>query len=906
MLKELSITYLDMKEQAFVGRQDELAELNGYLEKALAGQGQVCFVTGGAGSGKTALVRRFVEQALAAEPELIVAAGSCNAQTGAGDPYLPFREALAMLTGDGATQPSASKVAPENANRLRTVLVRSIEVLVEIAPDLIGILVPGGKLLATVGKAAVTKAGWMDQLERLAGKPATQVVEQGHILEQYTAFLQRLSAKTPLILFLDDLQWADGASLGLLFHLGRRIETSRILVLGAYRPSDVALGREGERHPLEPVVHELARYYGDVTVDLDAIPEVTGRHFVDALLDVEDNELGEDFRQALFHQTGGHALFTVELLQAMRERGDLVQDDQGKWREGPSLDWSALPARVEGVIAERIARLSKELEEMLVVGSVEGEQFAAEVVARVQAISEQEAIRELSNELQKQHRLISAHGLVQLGFVQLSFYRFVHNLFQKYLYNSLGKAERAYLHRDMGEAIEALFAGQAEEMAAQLARHFEEGSIPAKAAAYRLQAGNRAHRMSAHQEAAGHLRRGLELLAHLPEGPERIRLELSLQTALGTTLIATNGYASAEVAQAYDRARELSYALGDPQQTVPILLGLCLFHMMRGELKKARDEGERLLLLARQTGDVGYVVGVHFPLGEIFLMQADLERSRWHLEQAVSLYDPSRDRDLARRQGQDPAVASLLFLSWALWLQGYPQQAVLKAEAALKLAGDLDHPYTSTQAALLSSTLYQLVRRWPQCWAQTERASALADGGHFQFLRAGCVMLRGSLLAHQGQVEEGIAVLRQGLEAWEATNTQLALPYSHARLAEAYLLAGRREEGLQALDEPFSCVEEVWWLPEQHRLRAELLLLAPGAETEAEAVLHQALAVARQQKSRSLELRAAMSLARLLRKQDRAVKGRDLLAECYAQFTEGFDTPDLQDARALLEELAAS
>jgi predicted ATPase len=231
---------------------------------------------------------------------------------------------------------------------------------------------------------------------------------------------------------------------------------------------------------------------------------------------------------------------------------------------------------------------------------------------------------------------------------------------------------------------------------------------------------------------------------------------------------------------------------------------------------------------------------------------------------------------------------------------------VLKAEAALKLAGDLDHPYTSTQAALLSSTLYQLVRRWPQCWAQTKRASALADGGHFQFLRAGCVMLRGSLLAHQGQVEEGIAVLRQGLEAWEATNTQLALPYSHARLAEAYLLAGRREEGLQALDEPFSCVEEVWWLPEQHRLRAELLLLAPGAETEAEAVLHQALAVARQQKSRSLELRAAMSLARLLRKQDRAVKGRDLLAECYAQFTEGFDTPDLQDARALLEELAAS
>jgi adenylate cyclase len=449
-----------MQERVFVGRQDELAKLNGYLEKALAGHGQVCFITGEAGAGKTALMRQFVQQALDAEPELVVAVGSCNAQTGIGDPYLPFREALAMLTGDGAAQPSANKVVPENAQRLRLVLVRSVQVLVEIAPDLIGVLVPGGQLLAAMGKTAVTKAGWMDQLERLAGKPVAQAVDQGHVFEQYTAFLQRLSAKTPLILFLDDLQWADGASLGLLFHLGRRIETSRILVLGAYRPNDVALGREGERHPLEPVVHELTRYYGDVTVDLDAIPEASGRRFVDALLDVEGNDLGESFRQALFHQTGGHALFTVELIQAMRERGDLVHDGQGRWTEGPSLDWGALPARVEGVIAERIARLSEELKEMLMVGSVEGEQFAAEVVARVQAMSEQKAIRELSNELQKQHRLISAQGLVQLGLVQLSLYRFVHNLFQKYLYNSLGKAERACLHRDMGEAIEALFAGR--------------------------------------------------------------------------------------------------------------------------------------------------------------------------------------------------------------------------------------------------------------------------------------------------------------------------------------------------------------------------------------------------------------------------------------------------------------
>jgi predicted ATPase len=895
-----------MKEQVFVGRKGELEGLHGYLDRTLAGQGQVCFVTGQAGCGKTALVRQFLQQSLTADPDLIVALGGCNAQTGIGDPYLPFREALAMLTSEGATQPSAGKIAPENADRLRAVLAHSVQVLVEVAPDLIGVFVPGVTLLGHVGKAVVEKVGWMDQLDELAKRkagPGEPVAVQSRIFEQYTAFLQRLSTKTPLILFLDDLQWADNASLGLLFQLGRHVEASRILILGCYRPNDIALGRGGERHPLEPVVHELTRYKGDVLIDLDGIPETTRRQFVDAVLDAEPNDLGEDFRQALFHQTGGHALFTVELIRTLQERGDLVRDGDGRWREDPSLDWDALAARVEGVIAERIGRLDQGLKQMLAVASVEGEQFAAEVVARVQGMSEREAIRRLSNDLQRRHRLVSALGLVQPGQVRLSLYAFEHHLFHLHVYAGLGEAERAYLHRDVGQVLETLFESRTEEVAAQLARHFEEAGILVKAAAYRLQAGSRAHRLSAHQEAADHLTRGLELLTSLPQGVERLQLELGLQTSLGTALIAMRGYACPEVEQAYARARELCRALGDPPQVIPVLFGLCLFYMMRGELRKARDEGERLLRLAQQVGEIGYVVGVHFPLGQAFLMQAELERSRWHLEQVSALYDPVRDRDLARQQVHDPAVASLLFLSWTLWLQGYPEQATTKMEAALKLAEELAHPYTITQAALLASCLHQFLRRWPQCQAQAETALEQSDHRHFRFLQAGSTMHRGSALAHQGRVEEGISVLRQGLAAWEATGTQLALPYSHARLAEAYLLAGRRQDGLRALDESFCGVEEVWWLAEQYRIRAELLLLTPGFETEAEASLQQALDVARDQKSKSLELRAAMSLARLLRRQGRAAEGRDLLTESYGWFTEGFQTPDLCEARELLDEL---
>lgn len=377
-----------------------------------------------------------------------------------------------------------------------------------------------------------------------------------------------------------------------------------------------------------------------------------------------------------------------------------------------------------------------------------------------------------------------------------------------------------------------------------------------------------------------------------------MQLELCLQTSLGTTRIATHGYASPQVEQAYARARELCTMLGDPPEVIPVLFGLCMYHMVHGDIDKARAEEERFLSLAQQATDISYVLGAHFLLGATILYQADLELSRWYLEQLVTRYDLNRDRDLAYRQGHDPAVVALLYLSWVLWFQGYPEQATARMEEGLRLAETLNHPHTSTLAAFFASTFHQLMRQWPQCQAEAERALGLAGRGQFPFWQAGCTMLRGSALAQQGRVAEGIAVLQEGLAAWEATGTQLALPYFRARLAEAFLIAGSREKGLEALNQSFLHPEEVWWHPEQYRLRAELLLLEPG--TEAEAIFWEALEVARSQKSKSLELRAAISLARLLQAQGRAAEGRDLLARCYAGFREGFGTADLQGARALL------
>jgi tetratricopeptide (TPR) repeat protein len=365
---------------------------------------------------------------------------------------------------------------------------------------------------------------------RRAAGPANPNLQQSALFEQYTQVLRALASQRPLLLALDDLQWADGGSVNLLFHLGRCIAGSRILIVGAYRPGEVALGRpaaaqlattdgERERHPLEPVVNEFKRYFGDIEVDLQ---QAEGRQFVDAFLDSEPNRLGDSFRQSVYQQTSGHPLFTVELLWGMQERGELAQDAEGRWVEGSALGWETLPARVEAVVAERIGRLPDRLRDLLTAASIEGETFTAEVLAQVAAAGERETVRSLSETLDRRHRLVSARGVQRIGRRHLSRYRFRHILYQRYLYSSLDPVERVHLHQAVGLALETLYGEGAEEVSAiepgavQLARHFEEAGITEKAVDYLGQAAERAQRLYANEEAIEYYERALTLLEDAP------------------------------------------------------------------------------------------------------------------------------------------------------------------------------------------------------------------------------------------------------------------------------------------------------------------------------------------------------------------------------------------------------
>jgi serine/threonine protein kinase/predicted ATPase len=899
------------EEPAFVAREEELARLMCHLERALSGEGRVVFVTGEAGSGKTALASEFTRRAQRGHSDLVVASGRCNAHTGVGDPYLPFREVLGLLTGDVQTLWSAGAISRDHALRLWQVLPDSAGALVDSGPDLIDTFVPGRALIARAGGGGGGgRPAWLVRLRHLveqkAASPALQTPRQTDLFEQYARVLHAVAAERPVLLLLDDLQWADAGSINLLFHLGRQIRGSRVLIAGIYRPSEVALGRDGERHPLAGVVNELKRDLGDIEI---ALAESESLEFVSALLDAEPNRLSQRFRETLYAQTGGHPLFTVELLRGMREQGALAQDEVGRWVEGETLDWRALPARVEAVIGERIARLPEELRDVLTVAAVEGEVFTAEVVAGVRGIDERRLVGVLSSDLDRRHRLVRAQGVRRLSGGRLSLYRFRHILFQKYIHNSLDDVERSRLHEDVGTMLEGLYGDQAARSAVQLARHFEEAGVIDKAAEYLRQAGEMSARLSAHGEAIAHFRKALGLLKGQPDTLAASRLELALLLDLAAPIMAVKGWNDPELRALCHRARELCSRVEDPTQLFRALFFLSIFHCQRGENKDALEVCQRYSALAEQSGAPGPAAAAHWVSGVTLIALGELARAQTHLEAATTLSRPEERRSLALAYTADPGTICLSWSSYASWFLGYPEQSAARMDKALVWARELDHPMTSAITLILAASMHRLRRDASAVRRHVEALTRISAEHQVPAAIPLTTLYRGWVLVQEGRLDDGIADMHQCLAIWRAVGSVAYRTKAHCALAEAYVKAGRVAEGLEQVSEGVAVAHatgERYYEPELHRLCGELLQMQGASDAEVAASYLHAIEIAEGQQARSWELRATTSLARLWQKQGRTEKARQQLGEIYDWFTEGFDTADLKDAKALLDDLSGS
>ncbi len=896
----------------FVGRERELTRLEGFLRKALAGRGQVVFIVGEAGQGKTSLLNEFARRVQESHANLIVAMGVCNAFTRVGDPYLPFRDVMSILTGDVEAQWKAGVITRDHALRLWHLLPHTVSALLDRGPELIDTIVPGRALANRAAGYNSHNASWLNRLEEVVARKAAlsgdQGPEQNRIFEGYTNVLELLAVQQPLMLILDDLQWADVSSIGLLFHLGRRITDSRILIAGTYRPEDVAQSMDSEQRPFKDMMSEFKRLFGDILVDLDREKEMEGRRFVDALLDSEPNRLGERFRRELTRRTRGQVLFTVELLRDWRERGDLVKDEKGRWIADSNLLWDSMPPRVEGVIERRIGRLDPELQELLTVASVEGEYFTAEVVARVRGIDERELVRRLSSELDKQHRLVRAKGFLRLGSQRRSRYLFRHNLFQKFLYDRLDPVARAYQHEAVASELEALYEDELDEIAVQLARHFQEAELADKSIEYLLRAGERAFRLSANQEAISHLSEGLELLKTVPETPERARLELGLQIALGVAFKVTKGRLAPEVGAAFARARELSEQVGSDSQLFMVLWNLWLSAEGRADWHTAREYAEEFTSLAEQADDPALLLQALHAQWTMSLYSAEFSLAYDYTERGMALYNPQQHHTLAFRYGgHDPGVCCLISAAEALWLLGWPDQALKRSQEALNLAEELSHPYSLAFTLTFASQI-RLFRREPREALELAGAAvSLAVEQGFPEYLGEATIFRGWALAKLGQVEAGVEEMLQGIDPERGLPHDVERPYFLTLLAEIYWEERQTAEGLKLLTEAMNEIEAGkvhYWDAEIQRLRGELHLTQGLEQAAVQQHYQRAIDVARNQGAKLLELRAVMSLCRLLRRQGKEKEARKLLANIYDWFTEGFETPDLIEAKELMDELS--
>jgi predicted ATPase/DNA-binding winged helix-turn-helix (wHTH) protein len=871
-----------------VGREEEQTQLHSWLEKALHGERQIVFVTGEPGIGKTAVVEAFLHsletedqkpslpKVQTLDTRLWLGHGQCVEHYGASEAYLPILSALGQLCREPSGQ-------------------HFIELLNQHAPTW---LVQMPTLLTTT------------QLEVLQRK--TQGATQERMLREFAEAIEVLTVEKPLVLVLEDVHWSDVSTLDLLSVLARRRQPARLLVISTYRPVE-ALAR---KHPLHVVKQELQLHGQCEELLLGLLSETAVEKYLAVRFSVEAFPAVplQELARLVHQRTEGNPLFIVNLVDYLLAQGALVQRD-GQWvlLEKVEATEAGVPQNLRKMIEKQFDRLSLEEQRLLEAASVAGVEFSPVAVAAALG-SEVEQIEEWCEGLARRHFFLhlTGSGVWPDGTLAVH-YMFLHALYQNVLYERVPMTRRQRLHQHIGERQEEGYGEQTREIAAELAAHFERSRDYQRAVRYLGQAGQNASARSAHREASNHLTTALELLKTLPDTSERTRKELTLQIALGLALMATRGIAAPEVEQAYARARELCRQIGETPQLFPVLVGLFRFYLVRAELQTAHELGKQCLSLAQKVQDSALLLEAHMALGPPLLFLGEMASAREQTERGIALYDPHQHCSHAFLYALDPGAICLSIAALSLWCLGYPNQALQRSHEALALAQELTHPLSQAFTLFVAAMLRQFRREGQAAKEQGEAVMALSDEqGFSQWLAQGTIVW-GAALAEQGQEEEGMVRIRQGLAAHQAMGAGLWRPCYLAFLVEVYRRLGLVEEGLAALAEALALTDktgERWHEAELYRLRGELTLAqssVPSLEPrvkEVEEDFLRAIGVARKQEAKLLELRAVMSLARLWQQQGQRAEAHKLLSDVYHWFTEGFDTKDLQEATALLEELA--
>ena len=844
-----------------VGRTEELAFLRQRWETARVREGQVVLLGGEPGIGKSRLVQELKEQVAKAGEARREFRCSSYARNTAFYSVIDHLQRWLQFQGD--------EPADEKFRRLETAL-------------------EGYRYLPEESVALFASLLSLPMPERFAPLRLSPERQRQKTQEALVAWLAEESEERPLLIVWEDLHWVDPSTLDLVQMLIERAAPLHLFVLLVFRSSEFT-----PPWSPRPPVHLLTLNRLERRPVEDLIAHVA-----------QGRRLPQHLVEHIAAQTDGVPLFVEELTKTIIEAG-LPENGGGG---APS----AIPATLQDSLMARLDQLSSIARDAAQIGAVLGRAFSYALIRAVWPSDEQRLARGLA-------QLVESELIFQKGMLPQARWVFKHAMLQDTAYQSLLKSKRQQIHHHVANVLAKQFPDIRHHQPELVAHHYTEAGLLDQAIGFWQYAGEQAVQRSAHREGIGHFLKGLALLGELPETPDRTHRELTIQTRLGPSLMATKGYAAPEVERAYARAQELCQQLGETPQSFQVLRGLWVVHEMRAELKTARKLGEQLLALAQHLDDPDLLIEVHRALGNTLLWIGEFAHAREHLQKAIALHDPEQHTALAFQYGTDPRTVCLLYETLALWILGYPEQALQKSRKALARAEEGAHQHSLSLAAALNWTglLHQLRGEAELTYERAVAGIALAQQCGFPDWEMIGTIFRDWAAAAQSHNEAPVEQLQKMIAAWCATGAELLRPYLLGLLAEQYGKIGRIEKGLALLDEALAVVNtsaERFSEAELYRLRGELLLVRdanrlsaqtspPRSNSEAESCFQKALFVARQQGAKSWELRAATSLAQQWFKQGKREGARRVLTETADWFTEGRETRDFQAAQALLAEL---
>jgi DNA-binding winged helix-turn-helix (wHTH) protein/tetratricopeptide (TPR) repeat protein len=868
-----------------VGRDEALARMRGWLGKMLDGERQIVFVTGEPGIGKTALVDTFA-RSIASDRSIRVGRGQCLEQYGSIEAYLPVLEAIGRLCREQG---------------------QVVDVLRAHAPMW---LLQMPSLVSASDRESLSREVFTATRERM--------------LREMAEALEALTADLPLVLILEDLHWSDYSTLDLISYLARQRQPAQLMIIGTYRPVELVVSG----HPLKAVKRELLAKHQCEELPIEYLSEDAVAEYLSVRFPA--NRFPAQLAGLIHERTGGNPLFMINAVEYLLGEGVIVEQNGGwQLQMEPAEIELGVPENVLHLIEKQIERLDPQEQRVLEAASVVGMECSVEAMTAALAGDALE-IEERCEEISRRHQFLSPPQVVVLpdGTITPRF-KFNHMLYLDVIYRRIAPTRRAEMHRRISKRGEEIYGERVTEIAPELAVHFAQGRDWGRAVKYYLMAAEYAARRFASYEAAALARRGLELLKLLPETDERIHQEVSLRLILGASLMATKGYAAVEVGSAYLRARELCQRIGDIPNSLEVLWGLWAFHTVRAELGTARAIAEEFLGLGERLPYAGIAMRGHLMMGVTLLHQGEFPLALEHLDKALSVYDHKLHRDDASLYAPNPGVAIRCHAAWTLWFLGHPDEALERIQEALMLARELSEPHGLAHALYFAAFLHHLRREERLAQEHAEAAVAVSSENGLALYEAMATIARGGALTEQGQEQEGVEQMRQGLAAHQATGAELARPHFLALLGEASGRKGQVEEGLRLLDEALGLADRDGEICSPHqaelyRIKGELLLMQAASRDQTRAVAGGGVAVeheppevaqaegcfclsikvAQQQKAKSWELRAVMSLSRLYQKRGKQAEARDLLTQVYERFTEGFDTADLREAKRLLDELS--